>query len=72
MNFPYFRKSIISKTKIEPMKKLKIHADQINCPRCGTIIPKGQSKCPNPNCPSNKPLHDKHLVEIKDTLQLIE
>jgi predicted nucleic acid-binding Zn ribbon protein len=30
--------------------------DQIHCPECKTVIPPGQTKCPNPNCPTNKPI----------------
>ncbi len=39
------------------MKKTTITAGQIHCPSCGTVIPVGQTKCPNPNCPTNKPIH---------------
>lgn len=39
------------------MKTTKITADQLHCHKCGTVIPKGQTKCPNPNCPTNKPIH---------------
>lgn len=41
------------------MKSIKITSDQLQCPSCGTVIPKGQTKCPNPKCPTNRPLHGK-------------
>lgn len=31
-------------------------ADQLHCPKCGTIIPERQTKCPNSDCPTNKPI----------------
>ncbi len=41
------------------MQTTKITADQLHCPKCGTVIPQGQTRCPNPNCPTNKSLRDK-------------
>jgi hypothetical protein len=54
------------------MKPLTITADQLHCPSCGTVIPKGQTKCPNPNCPTKKPLHGKNETTISNKLELVE
>ncbi len=35
---------------------MKTNEDQLHCPKCGAIIPQGQSDCPNPKCPSKKKL----------------
>lgn len=36
------------------MKHVKVRADQLHCPSCGTkLINNG---CPNPNCPAKKPI----------------
>ena len=47
------------KIKNNKMNKINVTSDQLHCPQCGTIIPKGHTKCPNPNCPSNKPIYSK-------------
>jgi predicted nucleic acid-binding Zn ribbon protein len=53
------------------MKSIKITSDQLHCPTCGTVIPKGQTKCPNPKCPTKKPLHDKAKITITE-MELVE
>jgi predicted nucleic acid-binding Zn ribbon protein len=45
------------------MKSQKIISEQLHCPVCSTIIPAGQTKCPNPNCPTNKPLRGKLRIK---------
>jgi predicted nucleic acid-binding Zn ribbon protein len=53
------------------MKLIKTTSDQLHCKSCGTVIPKGQTKCPNPKCPTNKPLHDKTKTTIRK-MKLLE
>jgi len=50
--------------KQSKMIKKPITADQLHCPKCGTVIPKGQTRCPNPNCPTNKPIRGKLGTKI--------
>jgi len=45
------------------MKTIKITSEQLHCPECKTIIPLGQTKCPNPNCPTNRPILGKIILE---------
>lgn len=52
------------------MKKLTITADLLFCSTCGTKIPQGQSKCPNPNCKTNKPILGKNKTKIAKRLKL--
>jgi aspartate carbamoyltransferase regulatory subunit len=54
------------------MKSLKITAEQLHCPSCGTVIPKGHTRCPNPNCPTNKPIHSETGVKVKTNFQKLE
>lgn len=46
------------------MNTPKITADQLHCPECGTIIPRGQTKCPNPGCRTNKPIHGGANIKL--------
>lgn len=43
----------------------KIISDLLLCKVCKTPIPKGQSKCSNPNCPTNKPIQDEIEFKIR-------
>lgn len=57
--------------KQQLMKNLKIIADQLLCTSCGTPIPKGQSKCINPNCPTKKTLlreNNKTKLKFQEVL----
>ena len=54
------------------MKQSSITADQLHCPSCGTVIPQGQTKCSNPNCPTNKPLKGEIETIQSPILELIE
>lgn len=42
----------------------KITADQLHCPECVTVIPRGQTKCPNPGCRTNKPIHGDTIIKL--------
>jgi hypothetical protein len=46
------------------MKPMKVTADQLMCKTCGTVIPKGQTKCPNPRCATNLPLTGKKKTKV--------
>ena len=43
----------------------KIISDLLICKGCNTPIPKCQSKCTNPNCPTNKPIQDEKELKIR-------
>ena len=45
------------------MNRIKINAEQLHCPTCGTIIPAGQSTCQNSNCRTNRPMKNKVLLK---------
>jgi hypothetical protein len=53
------------------MKTLSFTSDQLHCPKCGTIIPKGQTQCPNPKCPTNQPIHGIKKNSVIQTFELI-
>jgi hypothetical protein len=53
------------------MKKNSITSDQLHCPTCGTVIPQGQTNCPNRNCPTNKPLNSEIETVENPILELV-
>ena len=48
----------------------KIVSDLLLCKECKNPIPKGQSKCSNPNCPTNKPIQDETKLKISFKKQI--
>lgn len=53
------------------MKNKEITADRLLCPKCGTVIPGNQGKCPNPKCPSNRPLYGEKEDEVIEETETI-